>query len=154
MPSHIRVPRTLNPDTQLPDRLFVPQHPHATSILLRLPSSSSLLSRSNELIFGLFSMRSCTSFAFGAVLAAATLWPFARYRDSVINRQRTPSVRNARSPHGALLWAPKCDFPLAALAKYKIPVFKESEFISKPTGSAEASPKIPSDLLPTPDMAH
>ncbi|KAF8127762.1 glycerol-3-phosphate-acyltransferase [Mycena galopus ATCC 62051] len=117
----------------------------------------------NKLVFGLVSMLAMYLPAFfflwamflytpvGAVLAAATLWLFARYHDSMINRAKR-LLATWRVIMG--VWAPKkWDFPLAALAPYKTPVFpKESEFISKPTGSAEGSPKIPSVLPPTPDM--
>ncbi|KAJ7797540.1 hypothetical protein B0H14DRAFT_3114323 [Mycena olivaceomarginata] len=126
----------------------------------------------NKLVFGLLSMLIMypTAFFFlwamfmytrvGAVLAAGTLWLFARYHDSMIN------VRNALLATWRVImgvWAPKkWDFPLAALAPYTTPVFpKESEFISKPsTKSASAtstqdqdSPKPPPPVLPpTPDL--
>ncbi|KAF8200058.1 hypothetical protein K438DRAFT_1966393 [Mycena galopus ATCC 62051] len=165
MPSNLRVPRTLNPDRHpsAASRPSLQSSASSTFILLRLPSCLVLsagrsgaqqaedeeeIQVQNELVFGFFSM---------LVMYLLRLWgrSWRRRRCGLSRAIRTPNVRNARSPHGALLWAPKkWNFPLAALAKYKIPVSKESEFISKPTGSAESSLKIPSQFCPPADTRH
>ncbi|KAF7357901.1 PlsC domain-containing protein [Mycena venus] len=123
----------------------------------------------NKLVFGLVSTLVVYPPAFfflwglfmytrvGAVLAAATLWLFARYHDSMINDNYEHAKRLLATWRVIMgVWAPKkWDFSLAALAPYTTPVFpKESEFINKPTApSAQGSPKPPPPVVPpTPDL--
>ncbi|KAJ7502446.1 hypothetical protein B0H11DRAFT_2223360 [Mycena galericulata] len=125
----------------------------------------------NKLVFGLLSMLLVypTAFFFlwalfmytraGALMAAATLWLFARYHDTMINANYEHAKRLLATWRVIMgVWAPKrWEFSLAALAPYTTPVFpKESEFISKPTSSAPDSPKPPvvSVLPPTPELGN
>ncbi|KAF7322149.1 PlsC domain-containing protein [Mycena kentingensis (nom. inval.)] len=115
----------------------------------------------NKLVFGMLSMFLTYPFAFfflwafftwtrvGAVLAAATLWLFAKYHDTMINgkfplllsftlanlsfssKLRTRLLATWRVLVG--VWGPKrWDLSISALTPYITPVFpKESEYISK-----------------------
>ncbi|KAJ6594540.1 hypothetical protein B0H19DRAFT_1095921 [Mycena capillaripes] len=118
----------------------------------------------NKLVFGLLSMLLVYPPAFfflwalfmytrvGAVIAAATLWLFARYHDTMINANYEHAKRLLATWRVLIgVWGPKrWDLSLAALKPYTTPVFpKESEFITKPTPSAQASPKVPAVLPPT-----
>ncbi|KAJ7933930.1 hypothetical protein B0H13DRAFT_1952564 [Mycena leptocephala] len=122
----------------------------------------------NKLVFGLLSMFLVYSSAFfflwalfmytpmGAVMAAATLWLFARYHDSMINDNYEHAKRLLATWRVLIgVWGPKrWDLSLTALAPYTTPVFpKESEFITKPTASALGLPKLaPPILPPTPQL--
>ncbi|KAJ6507374.1 hypothetical protein C8R47DRAFT_1037202 [Mycena vitilis] len=124
----------------------------------------------NKLVFGLLSMLLVYPPAFfflwglfmytrvGAVVAAATLWLFARYHDTMINANYVHAKRLLAAWRVLIgVWGPKrWDFSLAALAPYTTPVFpKESEFVAKPTASAQASPKLPPAVAPsTPELGH
>ncbi|KAJ7141153.1 glycerol-3-phosphate-acyltransferase [Mycena epipterygia] len=117
----------------------------------------------NKLVFGLLSMVLIYPVFFfflwsmflytrvGALMAAGTLWLFARYHDTMINANYEHAKRLLATWRVLVgVWAPKrWEFSLAALAPYMTPVFpKESEFISKPTSSAPDSPKPPAPVLP------
>ncbi|KAJ7467072.1 hypothetical protein FB451DRAFT_1560983 [Mycena latifolia] len=121
----------------------------------------------NKLVFGVFSMLLVypTAFFFlwslflytrvGALMAAATLWLFARYHDTMINANYEHAKRLLAAWRVLVgVWAPKrWELSLAALAPYTTPVFpKESEFISKPASSDP--PKLPPMLPPTPELGN
>ncbi|KAJ7782487.1 hypothetical protein DFH07DRAFT_935585 [Mycena maculata] len=124
----------------------------------------------NKLVFGLLSMLLVypTAFFFlwalfmytrvGALMAAATLWLFARYHDSMINANYEHAKRLLATWRALMgVWAPKnWEFSLAALAPYTTPVVpKESEFINKPVSSAPDSPTpAPAVLPPTPEVGN
>ncbi|KAJ6538790.1 hypothetical protein DFH09DRAFT_991549 [Mycena vulgaris] len=124
----------------------------------------------NKLVFGLLSMLLIYPAAFfflwslflytrvGALMAAATLWLFARYHDTMINANYEQAKRLLATWRVLVgVWAPKrWELSLAALAPYMTPVFpKENEFISKPASSAPDSPKPLAPLLPpAPELGH
>ncbi|KAJ7090944.1 hypothetical protein B0H15DRAFT_930373 [Mycena belliarum] len=120
----------------------------------------------NKLVFGLLSMLLIypTAFFFlwslflytrvGALMAAATLWLFARYHDSMINANYEHAKRLLATWRVLMgVWAPKrWELSLAALAPYTTPVFpKESEFLSKPVAPSGAPTPAPV-LPPVPEL--
>nr|GAT57513.1 predicted protein [Mycena chlorophos] len=116
----------------------------------------------NKLVFGMISMFLTypTAFFFlwslflytrvGAVMAAATLWLFARYHDTMINANYESAKRLLATWRVLIaLWGPKrWDLTLPALTPYMTPVFpKESLFLTNKTKMEDVEP--PADLPPS-----
>ncbi|KAF7315927.1 PlsC domain-containing protein [Mycena indigotica] len=110
----------------------------------------------NKLVFGMISMFLTYPAAFfflwsfflytrvGAVMAAATLWLFARYHDTMINANYEHAKRLLATWRVLIgVWGPKrWDLSLPALTPYMTPVFpKESEFIT-----------VKAPVVPEPDL--
>ncbi|KAJ7282606.1 hypothetical protein C8J57DRAFT_1295819 [Mycena rebaudengoi] len=122
----------------------------------------------NKLVFGLLSMLLVYPAGFfflwalfmytrlGALMAAGTMWLFARYHDTMINANYEHAKRLLATWRVLMgVWAPKrWELSLAALAPYTTPVFpKESEFITKPSHPTD-SPKLPALVPPTPELGN
>ncbi|CAK5265816.1 unnamed protein product [Mycena citricolor] len=117
----------------------------------------------NKLVFGMLSMVLIypTAFFFlwafftytrtGALIAAATLWLFAKYHDSMINANYQKAKRLLATWRViTALWGPKrWDLSLAALTPYMTPVFpKESDYVTKPRTPVPGSPAVTPIVLP------
>ncbi|KAJ7213017.1 hypothetical protein GGX14DRAFT_446036 [Mycena pura] len=131
----------------------------------RLAEDEEETQAQNKLVFGMLSMVLMYPAAFfflwalfmytrvGAVMAATTLWLFARYHDTMINANYEHAKRLIATWRVLVgVWGPKrWDLSLAALTPYTTPVFpKESEFISTPT----LSPASPKPVRLTPDLGN
>ncbi|KAJ7678666.1 glycerol-3-phosphate-acyltransferase [Mycena rosella] len=121
----------------------------------RLAEDEEETQAQNKLVFGLLSMLLVypTAFFFlwslflytrvGALMAAATLWLFARYHDTMINANYEHAKRLLATWRVLMgVWAPK---------RWEL---SESEYLSKPATPAPASPALAAApmLPPTPEL--